>query len=107
MHLKWGSNKVLSRMPSSSSKLAKQGSSTQASVSEKGNKTSGNKDANVTQRTSLLSPASEEEAVHVDMPVTTAAEPAPAPVRQTGAPDMIVQPPDEHDAVMRSVSRIE
>ena len=76
---------VPSRSPSSNSTLAKQGSSTQASVSEEENKTSGDKDANAKRQTSLLSPASEAEAVHVDVPVTTTAEPAPAPVHQTRA----------------------
>ena len=53
---------VPSHTPSSSSRLAKQGSSALALVSEEGNKTSDNKNANATRRTSLLSPASEAEA---------------------------------------------
>ena len=69
-------------------------------MSEEGNKTSGDKAA---WRASLLSPASKAEAVHVDMPVTTAAEPAPATVHQTGAPDTIVQLPDEQDTELHEL----
>ena len=41
------------------------------------------------------------------MQVTTAAEPAPAPVHQTGAPNMIVQLPDEHDTKLREAECVQ